>query len=112
MLKTWMPTIDTEFIEETTLAMAQATIDNAIRAAGLSRAELARSMGRPRSFVTRILRGDHNLTVRTLARALAACGYQLNFTYSPIGVAWSTAGQATERRVSSESSEGSFDLAA
>src|SRR5207237_7652257 len=67
---------DTELIEETALAMAQGTIQNAITAAQIKRADLAAQMGRPRSFVSRMLKGDHNLTIKTFARALAACGFE------------------------------------
>jgi plasmid maintenance system antidote protein VapI len=75
---------DTELIEETALAMAQATIQNAITAAQIKRADLAAKMKRPRSSVSRMLRGDHNLTIKTFARALAACGFELRFSYLPI----------------------------
>ena len=64
-------------LEETALAVAQATIQNSLEDAGLSRAELARRMGTHRSFITRMMQGDHNLTIKTLARALGACGRQV-----------------------------------
>jgi hypothetical protein len=83
------PEPDMEILEESALAMAQATIQNAINASGISRSELARRMNRPRSFVTRMLSGDHNLTVKTMSRALAACGYELRFGYEPIYWGWS-----------------------
>lgn len=73
-----------EVIEETALAMAQATIQGALNASRTSRADLAERMRRPRSFITKMLKGDHNLTIRTFARALAGCGYELRFTYLPI----------------------------
>jgi plasmid maintenance system antidote protein VapI len=75
---------DAELIEETALAMAQATIQNAMTAAQIRRADLAAKMERPRSFVSRMLKGDHNLTIKTFARALAACGFELRFNYLPI----------------------------
>jgi transcriptional regulator with XRE-family HTH domain len=80
---------DPEILEESALAMAQATIQGAITTSGISRAELSRRMGRSRSFVTRMLRGDHNLTVRTMARALTACGYEPRFSYQTIEWGWS-----------------------
>lgn len=69
--------VELEMLEEIALAMAQATIQNAMNSGEVSRTELARRMGRPKSFITRILRGTHNLTVRTLARAIGACGSEL-----------------------------------
>ncbi len=49
---------------------------------------VAEKMSRPRSFVTRMLSGSHNLTVKTFARALAACGYELKLSYGPIQWGW------------------------
>jgi plasmid maintenance system antidote protein VapI len=80
--------VDVEILEEAALVTAQATIQNAIEQAHLSRADLARSMGRPRSFVSRMLSGNHNLTIRTMARALAACGLEAHFSYGPIMWGW------------------------
>lgn len=82
--------IDREVLEESALAMAQATIQNAIDEAGISRADLARSMGRPRSFISTMLSGSHNLTIRTMSRALAACGFEIRFQHVPIVWNWKT----------------------
>ncbi|HEX2611756.1 MAG TPA: helix-turn-helix transcriptional regulator [Gemmatimonadales bacterium] len=71
-------------VEETALAMAQATISNAMAASGVTRAELARRLEIPRSAVTRMLSGGHNLTVKTMARAMAACGVEPRFNYEPL----------------------------
>ena len=73
-----------EVIEETAIAMAQATIQAALNESNVSRSDLAKRMGRPRSFITKMLKGDHNLTIRTFARALAGCGYELRYSYQPI----------------------------
>jgi transcriptional regulator with XRE-family HTH domain len=75
---------DLEVLEEGALFMAQATIQNAINDAGLSRSELAKRMNCPRSFVSRMMTGRHNLTVRTMARAILACGYEVGFVRTPI----------------------------
>lgn len=79
---------DLEVISESALAMAQATIQKAMDRADVSKAELARSMDRPRSFVTRMLSGSHNLTVKTMARALSACGYEIDFGLKPLVWTW------------------------
>jgi transcriptional regulator with XRE-family HTH domain len=79
---------DLEILEEAALAMAQATIQNAITRSGLSRAELARRLDRPRSFISRILSGDHNLTIKTMARTLLACGYEVRFGSEPLNWGW------------------------
>ena len=75
---------DLGVVEETALAMAQATISNAMAASGVTRAELARRLECPRSTVTRMLSGGHNLTVKTMARVLAACGHEPRFSYEPL----------------------------
>jgi hypothetical protein len=79
---------DLEVLEESALFVAQASIQRAIDDAGLSRAELARKMNCPRSFVSRMMSGSHNLTVRTMARALLACGFELGFQTTPIVWNW------------------------
>ena len=66
--------VDLDLVEESALAAAQSTIQNAVSKTGISRAEMARRMGRDRSFVSRILNGSHNLTIKTMARSLAVCG--------------------------------------
>ena len=47
---------------------------------GVSRAELARRIGRNRSFVTKVLGGSHNFTLETLADLYFAFGRYVHFT--------------------------------
>jgi transcriptional regulator with XRE-family HTH domain len=68
-----------EAYEELGLAMAQSEIVKAMKAGNLTRAQLAENLGRPKSFISKILGGGHNLTVKTMARVLAACGFELRF---------------------------------
>jgi hypothetical protein len=82
--------IDVEVLEESALAMAQSTIQNAINQAGISRADLARNMECSRSFVSRMLGGNHNLTIKTMARALASCGFEVRFNTVPTVWNWGT----------------------
>jgi predicted transcriptional regulator len=67
-----------EIIEETALAMAQATIQGAIDDAGLSRNELAKRLNQPKSFITRILTG-RDLTICAFARILSVCNREIRF---------------------------------
>ena len=61
-------------------AMAQSTLVTAMGRAGLSRAELARRLGmKSASGITRLLSG-HNLTLKTLARALHVCGFEIKLS--------------------------------
>jgi DNA-binding phage protein len=80
--------IDMEVLEESALAMAQATIQNAINDVSISRADLARKMNCNRSFVSKMLSGSHNLTVKTMSRALSACGFEVRFQKVPIVWNW------------------------
>ncbi len=44
---------------------------------GVSRAQLARRLGKSKGFVSQLLGGGRNLTLRTLADVLGALGYKL-----------------------------------
>ena len=80
--------VDVDVVVESALAGAQWTIQQAMTECKIQKAELAERLGRPRSFISRMLNGSHNLTVKTLARALAVCGYELTWQYRPIRWGW------------------------
>jgi len=92
---TWLNTgvqvekpVDVDLVQGAALAMAQATIQQAINKRKISRTALARRMGRQRSFVTRMMSGDYNMTIRTFALALAACSYRPTFGFAPVTWTW------------------------
>ena len=80
------PELDIEVLEESALAMAQSTIQHAMDESGMSKAELARKMNRNRSLVSHMLSGSHNLTIKTMARSMAACGFEVRF--QPVRLEW------------------------
>ncbi len=80
--------IDFDVLEESALAMAQSVLQKAINEAQISQSDLARRMRCNRSVVSRMLRGNHNLTIGTMARALAACGSEIRFQTVPIDWNW------------------------
>jgi hypothetical protein len=80
--------VDYEVLEEMALSMAQSTIQNAMNEAGLKPAQLARNMGQHRSFVSRMLTGHQNLTIKTFALALAGCGFRPEFGFKPLRWGW------------------------
>ncbi len=80
--------VDLDVIVESALAGAQATIHKAMKESKVRNADLAARLERPRSFISKMLSGSHNLTVRTLARAMAVCGYELTWQYRPIQWGW------------------------
>ncbi len=51
--------------------------------AGLSKAEFAKRFGVSKPLVTRILRGDSNLTIETMVRAALAAGARLHLHVAP-----------------------------
>jgi transcriptional regulator with XRE-family HTH domain len=73
-----------EALEGITLAMAQSEIQAAMDEIGLKPFQVAERSGRPRPFISRILHGNHNLTIRTMARVFAACGFEVRFGRTPI----------------------------
>ena len=82
--------VDLEILQESALAIAQSTIQNAMDERGLKPSMLAERMGKKRSFVSRMLRGDHNMTIKTFALALGACGYRAKFGYGALSWKWLT----------------------
>lgn len=53
-------------------------LEHAMAAGGLSRADVARQLGRSRAFVSQALRRGQNLTIKTMAELSAACGFELH----------------------------------
>jgi plasmid maintenance system antidote protein VapI len=80
--------VDVELVQGAALAMAQATIQQAICKRKISRTDLAKRMGRQRSFVTRMMSGNYNMTIKTFALALAACAYRPTFGFAPVTWTW------------------------
>jgi len=50
---------------------------SAMEAQDLSRAQLAQKLGRSKAFVTQLLRGTQNMTLRTIADVFSALNYRL-----------------------------------
>lgn len=68
------------YMETNRLAvLATTVIERAMKRADLSRSELAASLGLPRSRVTKVLDGETNMTLRTLASFGLACGVRWQF---------------------------------
>ena len=50
---------------------------------GITKADLARRMGKTKAFVTQCLSGEQNMTLRTLADLFGAIGYKIQFDAKP-----------------------------
>lgn len=59
------------------------TLTQALEAAGVTRAELARRLGRSPGFVSRVFGGGRNLTLRTVADIAAALSLRPALALSP-----------------------------
>ena len=51
--------------------------------AGVSRQELAKRLGKSKGFVSQLLNGGRNLTLRTLADVVQALGYKISLGFAP-----------------------------
>lgn len=72
-----------EFQQEKLILDAMELITDAM-APGTTRADLARLLGRSRSYVTQMLSGSKNLTLRSLADAMTVLGYEVKLTREPV----------------------------
>lgn len=70
--------------QETLILEATETIVALMREQGVTRLELARRLGKTKGFVSQVLAGDRNMTLRTLADLAYALGHTLRMT--PEGV--------------------------
>jgi transcriptional regulator with XRE-family HTH domain len=61
-----------EFWEENAIVGFTEDICVAMERAGVSRAELARRLGTSQAYVTKVLRGDANFTIKTMVRLALA----------------------------------------
>lgn len=51
---------------------------------GVSRSELARRLGRSKGYITKLLDGSANMTIRTLSDVFSALGYEFRASCKPI----------------------------
>lgn len=65
------------FAQDVAMLAAASAMDKAMAAAEVSRAELARRIGRTAGFVSQVLSGSRNMTLRTLADFAYALGLQV-----------------------------------
>lgn len=54
---------------------------------GISRAEFARMLGRSKAWVTKLLRGDHNMTVATIVQVMNTLGHDVEIDVREFGTA-------------------------
>ena len=69
---------DPEFILESVLFDITEKISLEMKKSGISKTELAQRLGKSKAFVTRILKGNHNMTLKTLLSISMAMNLKLN----------------------------------
>lgn len=74
---------DAIYAQEAAMIEASELIARALESSGVSRAELARRLDVSRGEITARLKGERNITVRTLAETLHALGERLVLTTEP-----------------------------
>lgn len=68
-----------EYPAEVAMLEFARVLNDAMSARGISRAELARRIGASPAYVTKVLRGDANLTIATMVKLAGAAGHALRF---------------------------------
>ena len=71
------PEYDAVYVQEAAMIDASELIARALESSGMSRADLARKLSVSRAEITARLKGERNITVRTLAETLHALGERL-----------------------------------
>ncbi|MDB4893592.1 MAG: hypothetical protein JWL61_5447 [Gemmatimonadetes bacterium] len=74
------------FAQDAAILAVTEAINDAMEALGVTRAELARRLKRTPGFISQVLSGSRNMTIKTFADIALALGLQLrNVELSPVG---------------------------
>ncbi len=90
------------FEQERAILEVTILIRRILKEENLTKSDLASRMNRSKSYVTQLLDGRANMTVRTIADVMTALGRSLHFADGPLGSTVSTC-------VASHSSVGAYD---
>jgi transcriptional regulator with XRE-family HTH domain len=71
--------------EERVVFEAMEAIAELMQSQGVSRSQLAERLGKSAAFVTKLLSGENNFTLRTLADVYFALGRSVHVTHAPVG---------------------------
>jgi len=72
-----------EYWEEGAILDFTEALYDAMQRQGVTRAELARRLGTSQAYITRVLSGNANFTLKTMAKLAHALGMQLDVGLSP-----------------------------
>jgi transcriptional regulator with XRE-family HTH domain len=70
--------------QERLLLEAALLIRHILKEKGISKADLAKRIGKSKAYVTQLLDGSVNMTLRTISDVLNALGYSLRLSASPL----------------------------
>jgi len=73
--------------QETLIADAGEILCELLEAQGIERKELARRLGKTKGFVTQVLSGERNMTLRTLADLAFALDHRFELRFAPLSAA-------------------------
>jgi hypothetical protein len=74
------------FQQERAIVEVTDLLESALEQSGISRSEFARMLGKSKGWVTQLLDGEGNKTVRTIADAFAVLGLEYRSFYQPIAI--------------------------
>lgn len=72
------------FQQERAIYEVTELLESTMRETGVSRSELARKLGRSKGWITQLLDGEANKTIRTVADAFAVLGCEYHSSQGPI----------------------------
>jgi len=72
------------FQEEKLILDVTEQVSQALEERQLSRADLSRLLGKTRGYVTQVLSGSTNLTLRTVADVMTALGFEMGVSREPL----------------------------
>jgi transcriptional regulator with XRE-family HTH domain len=84
-LRDWLSTDKRklEFAEERLIVDVAEKIWDAMQAAGVSKKDIADRLGRSKPFITQLLSGSRNMTLRSLADIAYSLGYRVQCSLKP-----------------------------
>jgi transcriptional regulator with XRE-family HTH domain len=74
------------FQQERAIYEVTERIEDRMEEQGISRSELAQRLGKTKGWVTQLLDGEANKTIRTIADVFAVLGLELHFREEPIRI--------------------------
>ncbi len=86
------------YAQERCIVAVTEAVARAHRGAGLAQSEVARRIGRTKAHISRLLSGRRNMTLRSLADLLWACGLEVSdVRLEPVGVSVVPSGTLARR---------------